>query len=257
MKPFAITFGLLALCLGLPALASDLEKEQRWAQQIVDALLDGDAIHLNDGSHDFLAIETASANGSATHTAIILHGTGVHPNWPTVVYPVRTRLPEAGWQTLSIQMPVLANDAEHAAYAALYEEIPGRMNAAIDHARAAGAERVVLIAQSQGATMAAYYLANGGRPIEGLAAVGMGPGFADGPMDNLAHLSKLTLPLLDLYGSEDLPEVVASAERRRQIAQAVNAGYVQQRVAGADHFFDGEEDLLLDRMLEWLAAQPQ
>ena len=46
-----------ALFLSSTALfASDLEKEKRWAEQISDSLFDGEAIELNDGTNDFLAI---------------------------------------------------------------------------------------------------------------------------------------------------------------------------------------------------------
>ncbi len=247
----------LVLLVSPPLAASDLEKEERWAAQIVDSLLDGEAIHLNDGQHDFLAIETPAQSGRTDHTAIILHGTGVHPNWPTVVQPLRGTLPEADWHTLSIQLPVLANDAEHAAYAALYGEVPGRLDAAIEHARQAGAKRLILIAHSQGSTMAAHYLAGSPKPVEGFIAIGMGPGIAGGPMDNLAHLPAIKVPMLDLYGSEDLPEVVASAEQRRELAGQANDDYSQQLVEGADHFFEGEEEELLNRVNDWLSARNQ
>jgi preprotein translocase subunit SecE len=69
--------------------ASDLEKEQRWADQVVESLLDGEAVFLNDGRANFLAIETPSATGDSRKAAIQMHGTGVHPNWPTVVLPLR------------------------------------------------------------------------------------------------------------------------------------------------------------------------
>ena len=56
---------LLGACLAMVslALASDLEKERRWADQVVDALLDGEAVVLNDGRADFLGIVTESADG--------------------------------------------------------------------------------------------------------------------------------------------------------------------------------------------------
>jgi pimeloyl-ACP methyl ester carboxylesterase len=231
--------------------ASDLAKEQRWAEQIVDALIDGEAVYLDDGRSQFLAIETAATDGGIAKAAVVLHGTGVHPNWPTVVLPLRVGLTERGWHTLSIQMPVLANEAEYSEYAAIYDQVPGRIAAALDYLRGRGAEQVVLVAHSQGATMANYFLAESGAQVDGFVAVGMGPGIAGGPMDNLAHLQKVRLPLLDLYGSEDLPEVRQSAAQRAT-AGAANPGYRQLEVAGADHFFDGEEAELLDHVNAWL-----
>ncbi|MCU7812189.1 MAG: alpha/beta hydrolase family protein [Candidatus Thiodiazotropha sp. (ex Notomyrtea botanica)] len=232
--------------------ASDLEKEKRWASQIVDALLDGEALYLNDGRSDFLTIETPSMDGNTRKTAIILHGTGVHPDWPTVIQPLRVGLTESDWHTLSIQMPILPNEAKHAAYASIYDWVPGRIDAAIKHARDNGAETLVLIGHSQGTTMAAYYLANGDKPVDGFIAVGMGPGVAGGPMDNMSHLKTLKTPMLDLYGSMDLEEIVASADQRKTAATPHNHGYTQIQLEGADHFFDGEEDRLLKQVNAWL-----
>jgi len=235
--------------------ASDLEKEKRWADQVVDALLDGEAVYLNDGRGEFLAIETQSTDGGARKAAIVMHGTGVHPNWPTVVLPLRVGLTESGWDTLSIQMPVLANEAEHAEYAKIYDWVPGRLDAAIDYLRGKGFDKVVLVAHSQGSGMTAYYLAGQHRPVDGFVAVGMSGGIPGGPMDNLAHLPTVTAPMLDLYGSEDLPEVIESAEARAAQAGKAGGDYTQQRVAGADHFFDGEEAELLQAVNAWLDAR--
>jgi len=38
---------ILGLCPPITATASDTEKEARWAEQIVDSLLDGDAVWLD------------------------------------------------------------------------------------------------------------------------------------------------------------------------------------------------------------------
>ena len=250
---------LLILTLGVSlcgaVVASDLGKEQRWAEQIVDALLDGEAVYLNDGRTDFLALETESTAGEARRAAIVMHGTGVHPNWPTVVQPLRVGLTEAGWHTLSIQMPVLANEAEHAAYADIYDWVPGRIDAAIRYLRDKGFSTIVLIGHSQGSTMAVYYLSREPQPVEGLVAVGMSGGIAGGPMDTLAQLPALAVPTLDLYGGEDLPEVLDSADERAAQARKAGGDYSQQVVAGADHFFDGEETELLDAVNGWLAPR--
>ena len=245
---------LLGACMAMVSLAfaSDLEKEQRWANQLVDALLDGEAVYLNDGRADFLGIETESTDGDLSKVAIVMHGTGVHPDWPTVVLPLRVGLTESGWHTLSIQMPVLANEAEHAAYAAIYDWVPGRVGAAIDYLRAKGAEKVVLIAHSQGSTMTAYYLSQPHDAVEGFVAIGMSDGIAGGPMDTLAQLPHIKTPLLDLYGSEDLPEVLDSAADRAAAAGRAAGDYSQLQVAGADHFFDGEETELLEAVNGWL-----
>ena len=233
------------------AQSSDLAKEERWAAQIVDSLMDGDAVYLDDGRSQFLALEMPASDGNTKRGAVVMHGTGVHPNWPTVVLPLRVGLAEDGWHTLSIQMPVLPNDADYKDYPPLYGGVPGRIDAAIDHLKDQGVEKVVLVAHSQGATMATYYLANTDRVVDGFVAIGMGPGIAGTAADNLAHLPRIKVPLFDLYGSEDLPEVLASAGERADAARG-NGEYSQAISEGADHFFDGEETALVETVQAWL-----
>lgn len=249
-----LCLALLSACMIIVPLAaaSDLDKEKRWADQVVESLLDGEAVYLNDGRADFLAIETESTDGDLSKAAVVMHGTGVHPNWPTVVLPLRVGLTESGWHTLSIQMPVLPNEAEHAEYAAIYDWVPGRLDAAVGYLRAKGVTTIVLIAHSQGSTMTAYYLSRPHAAVEGFVAIGMSGGIASGPMDSLAHLPQIKTPLLDLYGSEDLPEVLDSAADRAAAAGRAGGDYTQQKVPGADHFFDGEETELLDAVDGWL-----
>ncbi|MDJ0741259.1 MAG: DUF3530 family protein [Gammaproteobacteria bacterium] len=253
--PKPIRFAVLTAVLGMSiAAASDLDKEKRWRDQIVDALLDGEAVTLNDGRSEFLAIETESADGGVAKAAIVMHGTGVHPDWPTVVLPLRVGLTESGWHTLSIQMPVLGNEAEHADYAAIYDWVPGRIDAAVRYLRDKGAGTIVLVAHSQGATMASYHVSTPHAPVDGLVAVGMSGGIAGGPMDTLAQLPGIDVPLLDLFGSEDLDEVLASRAARARAAAGAS-DYAQLEIAGADHFFDGEEAQLLEAVNAWLDAR--
>ncbi|TNF34101.1 MAG: DUF3530 family protein, partial [Gammaproteobacteria bacterium] len=104
------------------AFASDLAREKRLASEIIDSIMDGEATTLVAGSHEFLSIYTESDVDSPKGAVLILHGRGYHPNWPEVVYPLRTGLPEHGWHTLSIQLPVLAADAKYYDYVPIFPE---------------------------------------------------------------------------------------------------------------------------------------
>ena len=109
---YHLTLGVLLLLIAGVSQASDLAKEKRWAEQIVDAIFDGEPITLKDGELEFLAIYTPSATDNTVDAAIIMHGLGVHPDWDQVVRPLRTGLPAQGWTTLSLQMPILANGVD-------------------------------------------------------------------------------------------------------------------------------------------------
>ena len=233
-------------------MASDLAKEQRWAEQIVDSLLDGEAVYLNDGTSDFLTIVTESQTDETRRGAVVIHGIGVHPNWPTIVQPLRVGLTGKGWHTVSIQMPVLPNEADGEEYLPLFPEASPRIEAAVRHLREEmGVKTVVVVAHSLGASMAAYHLAGSSAGVDGFVAIGVSPGREGTNRDTLAHLAAIRLPVYDLYGSDDLPAVVRGAARR-QAAAGGNADYSQFMARGADHFFDGEEEVLLKRVNDWL-----
>ncbi len=71
----------------------------------------------------------------------------------------------------------------------------------------------------------------------------------------LQFLQDIKLPILDLYGENDLESVIKTAPDRRKAA-AGNPGYQQIMVPGADHFFDGEETQLLAEVTRWLENSP-
>ena len=233
--------------------ASDLDKEKRWADQVVDAILDGEAVWLNDGVSDFLSIYTESEE-SRHRAVIIMHGTGIHPDWQQVIQPLRVGLTEHNWNTLSIQMPILANDAEYIDYAPLYDEVAPRIDAAIKYLQSNGIKEIVLIGHSQGSSMAAYYLSTTKQKVKGFVAIGIAS-FADDPrMDSINALRKIRVPVLDLYGKEDLDNVMASASDRAAAAkESANKNYTQVVIAG-NHFFDGNEDSLLETVAGWLST---
>jgi len=254
-RKLVLTLALVMMSSSLPSLASDAAKEKRWADQIVDTLIDGEAVWLEAGKTKFLGIYTETATKPAKGTVIVAHGTGVHPDWADVIHPLRVKLTEHGWNTLSLQMPILHNEAKEDEYAPLFPEIAPRMQAAIAFLKSKGTTRIALAGHSLGATMSAYYLASGPSPVAGLVAVGTsGTGFTKPGLkyfDTVPKLSKL--PILDIYGSEDTPDVLATVAQRKEIAtKSGNIRYTQIKVAGANHFFQGKDKELVNEVSQWL-----
>lgn len=247
---------LLSTLLITPlCLASDMAKEKRWEAQIVDALIVGEAIKLKTDKTEFLAIFAEHTTEKAMGGAIIIHGIGVHPAWPEVIQPLRTNLPDHGWATLSLQMPILNNEAKSEDYAPLFAEVPGRIQAGVDYLKKQGIQNIVIVSHSLGASMAAYYLAEKPDPaVTAFVAVGMSVHKSDKKMDSSLNLRKVKLPVLDIYGSRDLPQVLKSVKDRATAAnKAGNKRYTQLKIEGADHFFNSMDTVLVKRVRGWLA----
>jgi pimeloyl-ACP methyl ester carboxylesterase len=242
----------LAAIWTAPVLTSDLDKEKRWAEQIVDSLIDGEPEWLGAGGNRFLAIYTESAPQDAEGAVILLHGIGVHPDWPQVIHRLRVDLPEGGWSTLSVQMPVLPNEAEVSEYAPLFDEVAPRLDASVAFLRGKGVEDIAIVGHSLGASMGSHYLASGERPIGAFVGVGMPKSASDPRMDNVRSLAKIEIPVLDLYGSDD-SGAIQGAPQRAEVAKATgNTDYRRVEVNGADHFFDGSEEKLVETVTGWL-----
>jgi pimeloyl-ACP methyl ester carboxylesterase len=234
--------------------ASDLEKEKRWSEQIADSLLVGESVELKAGDTAFMGIFTEASDGPTGRAVILAHGMGVHPDWPDIINPLRSDLPDHGWSTLSIQMPILANDAALEDYAPLFDEVAPRVEAAINFLREQNNQTIVLLGHSLGASMAARYLSsNGQQKIQGFVAIGLSVTEGNDKMNSALALEKIRLPVLDLYGSRDLDGVLSSVRARKKAARkAGNANYQQLEIEGADHFFVGMEDTLTRRVYGWL-----
>ncbi len=232
-------------------LASDIAKEQRWAEQIEAGLFEGKMLWLDAAGQRFLSILTP-ATGEPRGGVLLMHGIGVHPDWPTVINPLRIGLAAQGWTTLSLQMPILGNERLARDYVSLLAEVPARIETGVATLESLGLEPIVAVAHSMGSAMTSHYLAHhAASGIEAFVGIGMG---ADRPypeLDNAVSLRALALPVLDLYGEHDLESVVTTAQARAAAA-ADNDRYAQVEVAGADHFFDGFEVELLDVVLTWL-----
>lgn len=243
----------ILLLMALPAMASDLQREQRWADQTVDAILVGTPEWLSAGDHRFLALWTEAAN-EQQGAVILLHGVGVHPDWPDVINPLREQLPEYGWATLSLQMPVLDADSQITDYFPVFDEVPPRIDAGIRFLQERGVDHIVILGHSLGSQMAAFWASRASVPqLRGFVSVGMSGARRSGHGDTLGYLETITLPTLDLYGEQDLPTVKTTAAARAAAARkAGNHAYRQVEVKGADHMFRGSQAALVQEVATWL-----
>ena len=251
------TLFLVLITAVLPVQASDIAKEKRWADQIVDFLVDGEPLWLEADGQKFFSIYTPAVTNSPAGAVILLHGIGVHPDWPQVIQPLRTQLPEKNWATLSLQMPVLGNDIEQEQYVPLFKEVPARIKAGLDFLSQQGINNIVLVGHSLGTSMASNYLAeHSDSRIKAFVGVGMygKPQPARyRVLDNTEALMKIKIPVLDIYGSQTVKAILDSADRRAYVVyHNGNSHSRQMAIKGANHFFQGYEDKLVNEINHWM-----
>lgn len=234
----------------------DFAREKRLAGEFVDTIVVGDLLQLNDGQRDFAAIMTGAEPQPSRGAVMILHGRGHHPAWPTVVQPLRTTLPDNGWGTLSLQLPVLGKDAKYYDYVPIFPAAHGRIAAGLRYLREAGYRRVVILAHSCGAHMAMSFVrTHGDNDFDAYIGIGMGATDYRQPMKRPLPLAQISKPVLDIYGANDFPAVLRLApQRRAMIEQAGNASSRQVVIKAADHHYqqDGNTEALTGEILQWL-----
>lgn len=233
---------MLCAAPAAPATAPDYAREKKWAEEITPGIVVGDPVYITDGSgRRFLALYTEARNAKAA--VILVHGAGVHPDWGPVGV-LRSQLPDAGYSTLSVQMPVLAAAAKASKYRALFPEAAQRLEAAVGFLKSRGFTRIAMVSHSMGARMSNYYLVNREQiPVFAWVAIGIPSRFSES--------KRLTVPVYDLYGDRDLPKVLDHARKRASTVRRIS-GARQTAAPGADHFFTGKERDLVKYVQDFL-----
>jgi dienelactone hydrolase len=230
-----------------PGLRSDDARERRWAEEILPTLFVGDPVWLEapGAGRRFLAIFTEPRKPRGA--IVLVHGLGVNPDYG-VIGSLRTQLSDAGYTTLSIQMPVLAAGEPAERYPGLFAEGAERIGAAVSWLQAKKYRRIVLVSHSMGARMANHYLGrNPGAPIAAWVALGISSGeFEPGTAGRI--------PIFDIYAEHDLPPVMAGAPERAKVLARVH-GSRQAMVYGTDHYYARKEKQLAT-LIELLLEPP-
>lgn len=255
---FAAAIGLLLVQLAAhaaPQTLTNVGREKNWAEQVVDTVVVGEPVWLERRRHKFLALYAPPATGAPSRGVILLHGRGVHPAWG-FIDNLRSDLADAGFHTLSLQMPILETGAPFGAYAKTFPEAFERIDAGVQYLKQKGVNHIALLGHSTGAMNAiAYTVKRPQTPVAGVVAIGLST-LANGPdtMQPALMLKAVRVPVLDLYGANDLHEVLSYTSARRAAAQeAGNKAYRAVRVPEADHFFTDRYEVLKKHILDWLA----
>jgi len=237
----AIVLSLALVPVGAGA-EPDYTREKRWADEIVSRLVVGDAVFLEQGTgHKFLSLYTEAVNARAA--LILVHGVGVHPDWG-LIGRLRSTLPDDGYITLSVQMPVLAQAAPVEAYRSTFAEASERLKIAADFLRAKGYTKTAIVSHSMGSRMTHHHLT---RDAHARPSAWVCIGWASEDHD----FSGVSLPVLDLFGEHDWPSVLKGAPKRAASLKS-SPGSQQITAPAADHYFSDRNVELVKYVREFL-----
>jgi alpha/beta superfamily hydrolase len=253
-----LSFFVFVLCmahfLAEACWASDEKREAEFAESINKTLTMGKAVRLESAGKKFLGLYTETEKNAGKNTVIILHDTGGHPNQQQLIYGLRVFLPEHSWATLSLQMPLRETGVEKEEYYGLIPEAAARIQSGINYARSNGAENIVLVGYGLGGLMAMYTLSEQAPDIKALVTISLPVPASDNKMaQTLEFIKKVKIPMLDIYGALDVPDVTESA-RDRRLAAKENDSYRQIKINDEGHAYLHDEGLLVKRIYSWLGV---
>ena len=240
-----ITAALFCLTSQFVFASADYAREKKWADEITPGIVVGDAMQLEQkNNHKFLGIYTEPAK--AKTGVVVVHGTGIHPDWG-MIGTLRQRLPDYGYATLSIQMPILAGDAKPELHLPLFPDAAERLQLAVAFLKEKGYKRIAIVSHSMGSRMSHSYMAQNPAAVSAWAALGMPAALGTGAATTYDGIK---IPVLDLYGANDEPQVLAGALKRKLSLK--NATSKQIVIPDANHFFSGREEEMVQAVKNFL-----
>ncbi len=242
------------LLLDSACFASDENREAEFADGIAKTLAIGKSVSLDVEGKKFLGLYTQTEKVTNKGTVILLHDLGGHPNQPSLIYGLRIFLPEHDWATLALQMPLREAGVGIDDYYGLFPEALARIKAGINYAKTNGAENIVVVGYGLGALMAVYAQSEQVSDIKALVAISLSvPSTENKAARTLDFINKIKIPMLDIYGALDLPDVTESARNRRLSAKE-NTAYRQIKIDDEASTYLHDEGLLVKRIYSWLGV---
>jgi pimeloyl-ACP methyl ester carboxylesterase len=245
MRLFAAFLFVVLLTSTVHAQQPDYEREKRWSDQIVPAVLVGDVVWIKQKSgHEFLAIYTQAEKPRGA--VIVGHGRGWNPDFE-LYGALRVKLAEQGYTTLAIQLPVLGPGAKVGDYLPIYPDAEERYALAAKFLQDKGFDKIAIVSHSLGAAMANQYLIHANStPVKAWVFIGI--------INGLEEMFRIKIPVLDVFGGKDWEITqVGAYERKKQILKV--PGSEQVIVPDAQHFFEGREEDLIKVLVDFLDSR--
>lgn len=230
-----------------------------WEKQISSGLIDKveatEIFWLETITNSFVALFNQHKSGPAKGAVIVLHSMGGHADWPEVISPLRTMLPEFGWPTLSVQLPLISPENNIEEYGKTFQETNQRINAAVKELRKRKFSKIIIIGYGFGGLSSLVFLEKESfKHIDALITISLQDyAYIKPPIDLLRLIGKIKIPTLDIFGSLDFKEGIESApDRRLASKKSGNYSYTQIEIKGANHSFNNMENDLIQYIVDWI-----
>lgn len=253
---------LISLLSTSAAGAANPAREQVVASELIERIDQQGVVWLRSNGTDFLALSAKAPAAEERGGVILLHDIGDHPDWPEIISPLRNGLPEKGWSTLSIQLPLRSRDVEINArnQQKIIDQTQARIAAAVEYFTHTGIYNIAFIGHGLGATAISRFLSND-LPLHHAVYIKAFIAIRFRAHEQLptAYLpqallqSSVPLPIFELLGTRESSTIQQQAEQRKTVAtQTQHPHFRQTMLSSANNNFWRADALLLSRVSGWL-----
>ncbi|MGH8551326.1 MAG: DUF3530 family protein [Methylococcales bacterium] len=244
---------LLTLSVAKRISPADLSYERQLSDTIARSVREAQPVWLNLDQGSFLSVFLEAASPEVRGAVLIVPGISEHADSRGLVRSLRTAFPAHGWSALTLQMPVGKPDRDLKSHLSSVQGSGARIKAAVDYLATRNVKQFVLIGHGLGAWTTVDYLTSDQKPAANAVVLAGMPVFPDDPSldPQIETLKNIEIPVLDIYGSRDLDSVIDTAGLRRQWMKK-NEAFRQLEIAGANHEFQSETELVFKRIYSWV-----
>lgn len=217
--------------------------------------LRGTVIRLQAEGAEFIAIHQPRQHSEPRGGIVLLHDQAGNADGLEVIRPLRLGLADAGWDTLSLQLPAGYRDVDSRDWRARQGAITARLKAGLDWLKSRDIQTQAVIAQGDSGIIALLFGAAAPPPeLQAIVVISTSLGNTL-PEADIESLKSSALPLLDVYAERDIEPVLRSAPARRQLFDDSKSPNRRQIVitGATPGFFDTQSELLV-RIRAWLAT---
>ena len=228
---------------------------------------------------DILALLSPSNISSLQGGVIILADLYQSPDWPVTVHGLRKHLPNYGWETLSIQLPVPTSNPSNPELDEAYTLTQQRIEAAVLYFKNKNINNISLIGISQSANFSIKYTASLPEKNDDIQSLVSIRAYDSNWLVSSDLVKSISLPMLDIYPEHDSEIILKSAKKRLisagfsakmqarprklelspkvqklAINKTGNLRYRQKVINGANYHFDKLEPTLIKVIRGWLGV---
>ena len=252
-------FSYIFLCLiifnsnfALSDTGPNYKKEKNISEQILQNIFDGEINQITSSLGEKFSIikQTSKKN---KNSILLLHGRGLNPDEETVINPLRLGLFDVGYNTYSIQLPVLIRGSTYYDYIKIFKYSDERIEASIQNI-ADDNEEIIIIAHSCGVHMLMSWIEKyNNNSIKAFILIGSEATDLGQKIIKPYPFQKISVPILDIYGENDYKFVKSNAHQRlKKIKKSLNVKSSQIKILGSDHYHHDNVNELLKAVKQWL-----